>query len=131
MDCLPRGTALLPKIALHLPIEGNLNNAQQRLERFLQNPAVSATDWYKGVARAVLARFAGGGIDLILDATDLAEQHFLLFVAVRYKGRAFPVLWRMLPGKGCSAFSEQEALLKQVVTLLPPNTPVTLLADRE
>ena len=121
----------LPKIALYLPLEGNLKTAQQRVERLLQNPAVAATDWYKGVARAVLARFVGGEIDLILDATDLAERHFLLFVALRYKGRAFPVLWRMLPGKGCSAFSEQQALLTEVAALLPQDMTVTLLADRE
>ncbi len=121
----------LPKIALYLPVGGNLKNAQQRLERFLCNPAVAATDWYKGVARAVLARFAGGEIDLILDATDLADRHFLLFVALRYKGRAFPILWRMLPGKGCSAFSEQQALLTEVAALVPQGVTVTLLADRE
>lgn len=75
-----------------------------------------------GVARAVLARFASGESDPILDATDLAERH---------RGRAFPVLGRMLPGKGCSAFSEQKALLAQVVALLPSQVSVTLLADRE
>ncbi len=121
----------LPKLALCLPVGGNLKNAQQRLERFLKNPAVLATDWYKGVARAVLARFAGAEIDLILDATDLADRHPMLFVALRYKGRAFPILWRMLPSEGCSAFTEQEALLQQVVGLLPMGVRVTLMADRE
>lgn len=121
----------LPKIALCLPVGGHLKNAQQRLERFLKNPAVRAADWYQGVARAVLARFAGAEIDLILDATDLADRHPMLFVALRYKGRAFPLLWRMLPSAGCSGYTEQEALLKQVVALLPASVRVTLLADRE
>jgi len=121
----------LPKIALCLPVAGNLKNAQQRLERFLKNPAVVATAWYKGVARAVLARFAEQEIDLILDATDLADRHPMLLVALRYKGRAFPILWQMLPSEGCSAYTEQEALLQQGVGLLPPGGGVTLLADRE
>src|SRR5437870_3345974 len=106
----------LPKIALCLPVGGPLKNAQQRLERFLKNPAIVATDWYQGVARAGLLRFAGQEIELILDATDLADRHPMLFVALRYKGRAFPILWRMLPSEGCSAFTEQEALLQQVVS---------------
>ena len=121
----------LPKIALALPIPGDLKNGVQRLERFLQNPAVLATDWYKGVARAVLARFASGPLDLIMDATDLDDRHPMLFVAARYRGRAFPILWRMLPAEGCSAYTEQEALLQEVVALLPERVQVTLLADRE
>ena len=121
----------LPKIALHLPVGGPLKNAQQRLERFLQNPAVLATDWYKGMARALLTRFEGADIDLILDQTDLADRHPMLFVALRYQGRAFPILWRMLPSEGCSAFTEQQVLLQQVLALLPTNIRVTLMADRE
>lgn len=128
---LAAGHVHLPKIALHLPVAGNLKNALQRLERFLQNRAVEAPDWYKGVARALLSRFAQQEIELILDATDLAERHPMLFVALRFRGRAFPILWRMLPSEGCSASSEQEALLEAVVGLLPPGVCVTLLADRE
>ena len=121
----------LPKVALYLPVSGALKNGVQRLERFLKNPAVVAIPWYKGIARAVLARFADSDLDLILDATDLGDRHPMLFVALRYKGRAFPLLWRMLPSQGCSAFTEQEALLQQVVGLLPADGRVTLLADRE
>lgn len=121
----------LPKVALCLPIAGNLKNAQQRLERFLQNPAVLATAWYKGVARAVLTRFQGAEIELILDATDLGDRHPMLFVALRYKGRAFPILWRMLSQEGCSPYTEQEALLREVADLLPANSPIVLMADRE
>ena len=121
----------LPKVALYLPVPGGLKNAQQRLERFLQNRAVEAPDWYKGVARAVLWRFAAQQIELILDATDLADRHPMLFVALRYKGRALPILWRMLPSEGCSAYTEQEALLSAVACLLPPGLRVRLLADRE
>jgi DDE family transposase len=121
----------LPKIALYLPVGGPLKNGLQRLERFLKNPAVSATDWYQGIARALLTRFAGDQIDLILDATDLGDRHPMLFVALRYRGRAFPILWRMLPSEGCSAYTEQEALLQKVVGLVPVGVWVTLLADRE
>src|SRR5437016_8026347 len=64
----------LPKIALYLPVGGNLKNGLQRLERFLKNPAVLVSAWYTGIARAILARFAGGDLDLILDATDLGER---------------------------------------------------------
>ena len=121
----------LPKIALYLPVPGALKNAQQRLERFLQNAHVVPTTWYLGIAKALLKRFEGGQIELILDATDLSDRNPMLFVAARYKGRAFPILWRMLPADGCSPFTEQEALLKAIVPLLPARTSILLMADRE
>ncbi len=121
----------LPKIALCLPVPGSLKNAQQRLERFLQNRLVAPTDWYLGVTKALLARFAGSQIELILDATDLCDRTPMLFVAARYKGRAFPLLWRMLQADGCSPFSEQKALLAALVPLMPAHTHVVLMADRE
>lgn len=121
----------LPKIALYLPVPGPIKNAQQRLERFLQNRHVVPTDWYLGLTKALLKRFKGGEIELILDATDLCDRNPMLFVAVRYKGRAFPLLWRMLPADGCSAFTEQKALLAQIVALVPAHTSVVLMADRE
>ncbi len=53
------GHVHLPKIALNLPIEGNVRNALQRLERFLKNKAVNPTFWYEGIARAILSVYAG------------------------------------------------------------------------
>jgi hypothetical protein len=125
------GHVHLPKIALYLPIPGPIKNAQQRLERFLQNRHVTATRWYLGLTKALLKRFAGGEIELILDATDLCDRNPMLFVAARYRGRAFPLLWRMLPADGCSPFREQKALLSQVAPLVPAHTRVVLMADQE
>jgi hypothetical protein len=118
------------KIALCLPIGGNLKNGVQRLERFLANPAVEATAWYRGVARAGLSCCTGCPLDLSLDATDLGERHPILFVAARYRGRAFPILWRMLPAEGCSAYTEQEALRQEVAALLPAGVQVSLYQVR-
>lgn len=121
----------LPKIAVNLPVAGNLKNALQRLERFLKNKAIQPTQWYKGVARAALALFAGAEIELIMDQTDLGDRFPMLFVAVCFRKRAIPILWSMLPHEGCSGFEEQKKLLMQVAKLLPPNTRIVLYADRE
>ena len=85
----------LPKIALNLPVPGNLKNALQRLERFLKNKAIKPTQWYKGIARAALALFAGAEIELIMDQTDLGGRFPMLFVAVCFRKRAIPILWTM------------------------------------
>lgn len=128
---LAAGHVHLPKIALCLPVPGAIKNALQHLERFLQNRLVEPTEWYLGITKALLKRFAGSEVELILDATDLCDRNPMLFLAARYKGRAFPLLWRMLPADGCSRFTEQKALLEKIVSLIPAHTRVVLMADRE
>jgi len=86
---------------------------------------------YPPVARFLLADFAGGNVRLILDATEMGGRLPVLFVVVNYRGRALPLLWRMLPAPRCSEFSEQKALLSQVAALVPPGTEVTLPAGRK
>lgn len=125
------GHVHLPKIALTLPVVGTARNALQRLERFLNNKAVLPTRWYQGLAKALLARWQGTEIELILDQTDLDDRFPLLFVAVAFRKRAIPLLWRMLPHEGCSGFAEQKKLLLRVQKILPPNTKIVLYADRE
>jgi hypothetical protein len=121
----------LPKIALCLPIPGDLRNALQRLERFLNNKAVQPTEWYKGVAKAILSNWKDREIELILDQTDLGGRFPLLFVALAYRKRAIPILWCLLPHAGCSGVEEQKKLLTQVAVLLPSGARIVLMADRE
>jgi len=121
----------LPKIALRLPLRIRAASLTQRLERFLKNPLVEASVWYKPFARHLLAPYADGQVRLILDATDLGDRFPMLFVALCYRGRALPILWKMLPTTGCSTAATQKALLAQVAPLLPCRCTVTLLGDRE
>jgi DDE family transposase len=125
------GNSQLPRIAAKLPLPSGAASLTQRLRRLLMNEAVKPTELYRPVARFLLSCFAGGSARLILDATDLGGRLPILFAALAYRGRALPLAWRMLPAMGCSAFSEQKALLSQVAALAPPGVAVTLLADRE
>ncbi len=125
------GHCQLPRIAARLPLLVGAASLTQRLRRLLMNRAVEPDTLYQPVARLLLSRFAGGSVRLILDATDLGGRLPVLFVAVAYRGRALPLLWRMLPQMGCSPFAEQRALLSQAAALVPPGVEVTLLADRE
>jgi hypothetical protein len=121
----------LPRIAAKLPLLTGVASLTQRLRRLLMNNAVQPTKLYQPVAAFLLSCFSGGCVRLILDATDLGGRFPVLFVAVAYRGRALPLLWRMLPSIGCSAFRDQKALLADVVALVPSGVEVTLLADRE
>jgi len=125
------GNCQLPRIAAQLPLSTGAASLTQRLRRLLMNHALKPTALYQPVARYLLSCFTGGGVRLILDATDLGGRLPILFVALAYRGRALPLLWRMLPHTGCSAFAQQKPLLAQVAALVPPGVEVTLLADRE
>ncbi len=125
------GNCQLPRIAAKLPLLTGAANLTQRLRRLLMNKALKPTQLYQPVAGFLLSCFAGGSVRLILDATDLGGRLPVLFVAVAYRGRALPLLWRMLPQMGCSPFHEQKALLADVAALVPSSVQVTLLADRE
>lgn len=125
------GNCQLPRIATTLPLSTGAASLTQRLRRLLMNRAIEPTTLYQSVARSLLSCFVGGDVRLILDATDLGGRLPVLFVALAYRGRALPLLWRMLPHAGCSEFAEQKALLSQVLALVPPGVSVTLLADRE
>src|ERR1051326_6061673 len=63
---LATGQVKLPQIALCLPIPGQLKNALQRLERFLQNRQVVPTDWDEGLTKALLKRVDAAPLELIL-----------------------------------------------------------------
>ena len=125
------GNCQLPRIAAKLPLLTGAASLMQRLRRLLMNPAIEPAKLYQPVAGFLLACFTGGQVRLILDATDPGGRLPVLFVAVAYRGRALPLAWRMLPTMGCSAFSEQKALLAEVAARVPPSVQVTLPADRE
>jgi hypothetical protein len=79
----------------------------------------------------VLATWKGREIELIMDQTDLDDRFPLLFVALAFRKRAIPLLWRLLPHEGCSGVLEQTKLLTAVARLLPTDTRIVLMADRE
>ena len=108
------GHVHLPKIALNLPMEYDLRYVTQRLERFLKNKAIQPSLWYEGVAKTILAAWKGLEIELIMDQTDVNDRFFLLFVAIAYRKRAIPLLWRRIPHSGCSGADEQITLLSAV-----------------
>ena len=88
------GHCQLPRIAVRLPLPAGAASLTQRLRRLLMNPAIVPATLYRPVARLLLSGFTGGSVRLILDATDLGGRLPVLFVALAYRGRALPLLWR-------------------------------------
>lgn len=113
------------------PLEAARDSIKKRVQRFLKNDGVRIDEYQKPLARRVLKRLVAGGarVHLTLDRTEWDEFN-LLYVCVGWRGRALPLLWRML-GPGASSFAEQRELLAVVASWLPKGAQVILLGDRE
>lgn len=119
------------QIITSLPLEGIRDSLKKRVQRFLKNPEVEVEVYQEPVARRILQRLVEGGarVSLILDRTEWGVCN-ILYVSVRWRGRALPLVWRAL-GPGASSFAEQKELLAVVAGWLPQGAKVPLLGDRE
>jgi hypothetical protein len=113
------------------PVGGTRDNLKKRVQRFLKNEGVTVDDYYQPLAKRILHRLVAGGarVHLTLDRTEWGDFN-ILYVCVGWRGRALPLLWRML-GPGASSFAEQKELLEVVALWLPAGARVLLLGDRE
>ncbi len=119
------------QIVTALPLAGIRDSLKKRVQRFLKNASVTVDDYYQPLAKRILHRLVAGGarLHLTLDRTEWGDCN-VLYVCVGWRGRALPVLWRML-GPGASSFAEQKELLAVVAAWLPQGARVLLLGDRE
>lgn len=124
----------LSRIAGKIPGQAKLPSVVQRLNRFLDNPAIRVREWYEPIARQWLeAQFTTvGEIHLIVDGTKIGFSHQLLMIALAYRKRAIPIAWTWVKHvRGHSTGDKQLALLAYVKTLIPPGAAVFLVGDTE
>src|SRR5262245_54799959 len=114
-----------------LPLAGTRDSLKKRVQRFLKNEAVTIAVYYQPLARRILQRLVTGGarLHLTLDRTQWGTFN-ILYVCVGWRGRALPLLWRLL-APGASSFAEQKELLAVVAGWVPPAARGLLLGDRE
>jgi len=119
------------QIITALPLDGARDSLKKRVQRFLKNEGVTVADYYQPLAQRILRRLVAGGarVHLTLDRTEWGAFN-LLYVCVGWRGRALPLLWRMV-APGASSFAEQKELLAVVAGWLPTGARVLLLGDRE
>ena len=113
------------------PLDGSRDSLKKRAPRFLKNTSVSVEEYSQPVATRMLRRLVTGGarLHLTLDRTEWGAFN-LLYVGVGWRGRALPLVWRML-APGASSFAEQKELLAVVAGWLPKGARVLRLGDRE
>lgn len=124
----------LHRIASKLPGQAKKLSAVRKLERFLANPHVQVRKWYQPVASDLLqaAARAGQPLRLIIDGSQVGNNHQLLMVALGYRRRALPLAWTWVRcHRGHSTGHKQSALLAYVHTLVPQGAKVVVMGDSE
>jgi hypothetical protein len=104
---------------------------QRRLRRWLANPRIHPHRFYGPLIRAALAHWGEHTLYLALDTSVLWDQFCLIQVAVLFRGRAVPLIWRVVKhGSATVGLQHYQMLLTQAARRLPCGVKVVLLADR-
>lgn len=86
---------------------------------------------YKPLIEAVLADWAEACLYLSLDTSLFWDEYCLIRLAVVDRGRALPVVWRVLKHRSASVtFDGYRERLHQAAHRLPQGVKVVVLADR-
>lgn len=68
---------------------------------------------------------------MVEDPSQLWGEYCLIRLSVQYRGRAVPIVWRVIRHKSSSvSFSTYQAMLKRAARLIPAGVSVCFLADR-
>lgn len=83
-----------------------------------------------GIA-AALVSWGVSEISLIEDTTMLWNEYCLIRLSIQYRGRAIPLVWRVLRhGSSSVGFKVYQDMLKRAARLVPLGISVRFLADR-
>ena len=115
----------LSAIAKKVPLSGRLASSANRLRRFLRNPRVEVSRFYRPVAQALLRSFEPWQeVRLLLDTMKVSFDHHVLTVSLTYRSRALPLCWSVHSGrKGHLPVKKQIRLLRRVKSLLEESVP--------
>ena len=125
--------AHLATIADHAPApKATQESLIMRFRRWLKHADQTQTRWFQPVAEALIAQLAQRPLTLIMDGSIVGRGCIALMVSVVYHGRALPLAWLVVEGRKGQFPQEQHcALLRQIQSLIPPSTAVTVLGDGE
>jgi hypothetical protein len=129
---LQRGEVSLTRWLPYIPCRGvQAQSKQRRLSRWLHNSRLNVHRLYKPLIQAALADWDEDCLYLSLDTSLFWDEYCLVRLAVVHRGRALPVVWRVLKHRNASvAFSAYREMLHQAANRLPQGVKVIVLADR-
>ena len=111
--------------------ECQARSQMERLSYFVHNPHIIAETFYIPLVKHFLQAFVGTSLELALDTSVLWDKFCLIEVCLIWGGRSITLAQLVLEhGSATVGFEHYRPVLEQVLTLLPPQSEVTLLADR-
>ena len=124
-------TVSLWQIAAVMPATAKADSHYKRCQRFFRFFDLPFAEIARMVLRLLKIK---PPFVILIDRTDwyLGETPLNVFLlSVCFKGAAFPLLWTVLPKKGCSNQKERIALLNRYVDCFGADSILFLAADRE
>jgi hypothetical protein len=104
---------------------------QRRFSRWLHNPRINVQRLYSPLIAKALVDWKAPSLILIEDTSVLWNEFCLIRLSVQYRGRAVPVVWRVLRhGSSSVRLSVYQGMLKRAARLMPSGISVCFLADR-
>lgn len=104
---------------------------QRRFSRWLHNSRINPHRLYSPLIASALHNWGIWQINLIEDTTMLWNEFCLIRVSIQYRGRAIPLVWRVLRHRSSSVrFEVYQGMLKRAKRLIPTGVSVRFLADR-
>lgn len=122
----------LPKWGVYVQSRATFAQShQRRFSRWLHNSRIHVQRAYGPIIAAALAQWGVSELTLIEDTTMLWDEFCLIRLSIQYRGRAIPLIWRVLRhGSSSVGFERYQLMLKRAARLVPPGVSVRLLADR-
>jgi hypothetical protein len=115
-------------------VEGRALFAQsivRRFRRWLDNERIPVHEYYAPLIREALSDWGKQVLYLALDTSQLWGRFCIIRLSLIYRGRAVPLVWRVIAhGSSSVAFETYRLLLEQAQVLIPPGCQVVFLADR-
>ena len=122
----------LPKWRVYVHTRAVLAQShQRRFSRWLHNPRINVQRLYSSLIQKALVNWNASVLTVIEDTSQLWGKYCLIRLSVQYRGRAIPIVWRVIRHESSSvSFNVYQAMLKRAARLMPAETAVCFLADR-
>lgn len=125
------GKIHLSQWALYRPGKTQAGGKERQISRWLHNEHIVPKEIYRNLGTAALLQWNETRLEIALDTSCLWERFVIVRVSLIYRGRAIPLVWKVLEGKSASvSFSDYADLLWTLRQMLPSSAKVLLLADR-
>jgi len=115
-------------------VEGKAQYAQstqRRFNRWVKNDRINVSELYAPLIQDALLDWGDHTLYLALDTSRLFEEYCLIRTSVVFRGRAVPMVWKVIEHKSSTvAFDVYKGLLESASRLVPTGVKVVLLADR-